>query len=78
MVTVIGDEIEFEEVIDISKLILGAGMKRDFSEEDTEPVEVWIESISFNGLMEIRWSHPVLTLKDLSLITEEVYKIELI
>ena len=27
--------------------------------------------------MEIRWSHPVLTLKNLTLITEEVYNLEL-
>ena len=40
------------------------------AEHEIEPIEVWIESISSTGLMEIRFSDPVIPIANFMNITE--------
>ena len=39
-------------------------------EQEIKPIEVWIESISSTGLMEIRFSDPVIPIANFTKITE--------
>ena len=38
-----------------------------------KPIEAWIESISATGLMEIRYSDPVIPFKNITNITDQDY-----
>ena len=44
---------------------------------EIEPVEAWIESISNTGLMEIRFSNPVIPFEDITAISHSDYFLEL-
>lgn len=39
-------------------------------ETELEPLEVWVESISNTGLMEIRYSAPVLPISNITNVTD--------
>ena len=42
----------------------------EIDETELEPLEVWIESISNTGLMEIRYSAPVLPISNITNVTD--------